>query len=1054
MEYIKIVYKDKQDWTRELDGAVIPMTTLSTKFKEGRVQPAWVNPEVTIDTWNGKNIEVQHERWDSHSFQIFVKESEIHEINRIKSCDDITIYDYSKDDSGVIVNNTYVLDLTTSDMFQIDDPERAADTTGWIINITFRTNRTVINKALPVLKTNTVQISTDSFEFLSSNDADGGIDLIAALSEDSIVVYNSGIIQKWELNDGAWVKDGNTYNTGYTSELVDICALSNSTIAIIADTVDELSTLLFDGVDWTLSGNTLTLANSITSPKITSIDTYVIAKVDSEYKYIETYTFDGSDWTLTGAALALSATAVTTLALLSYDTDKVVYVNDVDSELITYTWNGSVWTNSYNDSITVGANIFLSYISTTNVALLDKDNGLLISYVTSGTAWTESFSTPVTGDPISVAGLGSNVIVIAKYNLVNSFSKLSEIAIADTVESITLIDDDLAVIIFLGTSNEVKVKAYTYDEVLDTWTQEGNEFDTGYTAVADYECKVVTLSTTAVALLFSDNDNPITPLYYGSVLVTLSWDGTDFAQVGNAYESMFIRIEASMCALSSSVVVAATYNGDSFTLLKALSWDGTDWTEEHSLNSYISWRAETKLATNGTNYFITIDYNSKRINQWYWSGSALSFVTYSPLDALDFFYHDVTSVAANTAQIVDVSLSSISNYVRADAGSTFLHENSSSITKSSQPNIAKFDDNKLIVAVDNELIIYELLSTLDNKLDNYDAGLKIFYSDFDILDYNKLEDPLKVQFPNRVEKIWKQVNKSGYSVLLFLSPEDYNLFIDSYKKYNNLYINGVEILELDVEDTEIGQNLIKLIINGVSEISPYVKNIAEDETYSLNMNTGSIIYYTDFPPVSSIRDVEKVNINWSDGTIKTLQVIRRLTQEIAIFAVDKQTIINDLFTYTDVKIGSTPLSEITTSVEELDIGSYKINVNGVTSVGVTTLYSFPTSGNHLIIDDGSSTYNYYTDFDLMLVSESPEISATKNLTGVNTKTKSISKNVYRATFYLSETNAFLLKKRFELFGTVTINTTPVLEAREVSPTKIGEDLYEVIVNCLTAATIL
>jgi hypothetical protein len=608
----------------------------------------------------------------------------------------------------------------------------------------------------------------------------------------------------------------------------------------------------------------------------------------------------------------------------------------------------------------------------------------------------------------------------------------------------------------LGSLNEVKVKAYTYNETLDTWTQTGNEFDTGYIAVTGYESKIVTLSTTSLALLFSDNSNPITPEYYGAVLMTLSWDGTNFAQVGNEYTSMSIRQGATMCALASPIIIAASYDGGSFLYFKALSWDGTDWTEVDSILSFISWGSGTKIATNDTNTFVSIDYNSKQIKQWLWSGSAITLGLASDITYLDYTYHDVVSVKENSVQIVDGLTLLNSNYMRENSGSTFTLENSSDFDKSEQPHVAKFAENKMIVAAANELIIYELISTLDNKLDNYDAGSNTYYSDYDVIAYNKTVEPLKVEFPDGVERIWKEVNKSGYSVLLYMSPQELDSLIDSYKEFTNLTINGVSVLEAEFESTEIANDLIKLIINAVTEITPYNKNIAVDTTYSLNMNSGAIQYYTDFAPVDGIRDIEKVDVEWDDGTINTLQVIRRLTKEVSIFTTNKQAVIKDIYSYTDVKIDSTDLDEIETTTEELGIGNYKILVDGVTGVSADTLYVFPTSGNHLeIIDETPTTYDFYTDFDVMLVSENPDINTTKNQTGVNTPTKGITKEVKQVKFYLNETNAFLLKSKFELYKpgwSMKLNTVAVKEARPIEPTKIGVDLYEVIVDCLMDTT--
>jgi hypothetical protein len=155
---IEIQYKDKLNW-KSVSGKEIDWTNYSKKYKKERIQPYYIAPEIITDVWNGEENDIQHLSWTSYYFEIFIKESEIDFLRQLKSCSNINIIQYS-DDLGSIINKSYEnIDLIKADLFEIQEPERASDTSGWKVAIIFRTERTIINKALPVNNTNNISFN-------------------------------------------------------------------------------------------------------------------------------------------------------------------------------------------------------------------------------------------------------------------------------------------------------------------------------------------------------------------------------------------------------------------------------------------------------------------------------------------------------------------------------------------------------------------------------------------------------------------------------------------------------------------------------------------------------------------------------------------------------------------------------------------------------------------------------------------------------------------------------------------------------------------------------
>jgi hypothetical protein len=136
---VKIIYKDGANWV-PLSGINIQYFGNSRNLNiTTRIIPTFAAPISVVDIWGGRPEKIQEIRFDSYTIQFSCKEDQLNEISRIKSCDSINIVD--------IANNIdHIADNTTAESFQILEPEKIINTTNYIIRITYRINKTIIDK--------------------------------------------------------------------------------------------------------------------------------------------------------------------------------------------------------------------------------------------------------------------------------------------------------------------------------------------------------------------------------------------------------------------------------------------------------------------------------------------------------------------------------------------------------------------------------------------------------------------------------------------------------------------------------------------------------------------------------------------------------------------------------------------------------------------------------------------------------------------------------------------------------------------------------------------
>jgi hypothetical protein len=366
---IEIQYKDKSDW-QSVSGKQISWANYSKKYKEERIQPYYVAPFIVTDVWDGKESDIQHVRWTSYYFQLLIKESEIEFINQLKSCSNINIIQYQENDSGLIINNSFEnIDLIKSEYLSISEPERVGQTTGWKVDIVFRVDRTVINKALPIDNTNNIRFQNNQWK----NDFVSAIfDRVTNLSSTRVCTSSFGLLQTYDIINDSYVSVGNSLDTSFDA---DISALDSTSIALVND-ANQLSKYSFDGTDWSLTGNTFALAGVI-SPRITSLSSSRVAIYDDGTDTIRAYDFDGTNWSLVGSALSITAGVADIAAMTS---SKIALLDPTSKELRDYNFNGSTWSVNQTIVTTINGTVSIAKLESDRVAICSSTEKVLKSY--------------------------------------------------------------------------------------------------------------------------------------------------------------------------------------------------------------------------------------------------------------------------------------------------------------------------------------------------------------------------------------------------------------------------------------------------------------------------------------------------------------------------------------------------------------------------------------------------------------------------------------------------------------------------------------------------
>lgn len=909
---IEIKYRDKQNWV-SLSQKEVKWTNYSKKYKNERVVPAFISPVEVQGTWNGIEHDVQHITWESYFFEMYIKESEIQDINRLKSCSDIIISEYNRNENGTFKVKEYIVDTSKSEYFDIQIEERISQTSAAKVSITFRINKTIVNKGTPVLNTNELKLSQTNFQKLSELNFISGANLVRAISETRIFVFNSGYLYCYDKSGSQWVLTGTGANTSLTYD-IDFCILDANNIALTGD--QKLEYWNFNGSTWSKTGNSLFYSNTKNQVSLTAFDLVTIALIDITDQKLECYEFDGSDWAQVGNSLAVTTTSPDILNISAHSNSDLAYIDTYNNELRNYSWDGTDFTLEHSTAYTNDS--IMCSVSTTEIILIDTVNYTISKFANSGTDYA------IYGNATAIDEL--NYTSISKVNssevLTSNYDNSTGVnVIIQTPITYSAVETKIAVmtstrIAIIQNSGTYLNRIIAYDLIAGVWTRVGNEFLLGITGIA----AITGMSSSTLALRLGG---------FNRVSI-YSFNGTNWSLYGSHFTLTGTKPRIAYIAPNRVV----TYD-ISDQNLRVLAHNGTIFAQEgNELNYPIATTSDFDLVALDDETVLFFDSLYKEVAIFNWDGTDFTLT----------FAEDASYLGGKTT------------FAGVD-GNTFA-------------------------AIDGE----------NNKITYYDISL------------GSLTELYSLTFPYQGVTSDSDLLSTNRVISFFQTP-----------KYLQVFERG---------------------------------NVNENIT--ANYNQGSISYFTDFDLIENTIESDPVNVDWSDGTQKLIQNRQREVIELLFYFTTAQKVVfleklksSPLITINDISI-------LNYTIEQNLIG-YDYNsiiLRGVISDEFNTFDLSPNNTYNLKIVNNSITYNFYTDFVPFLVSEEPIINTFDNQTGINTPTKNISKTVKRLTFFENESDAFNLKKRFELGGTVTLNTVAVQENRTVTPEKIGHDLYKIEVDCL------
>lgn len=202
----------------------------------------------------------------------------------------------------------------------------------------------------------------------------------------------------------AWNTSGSQFDTGDGATNPILAVLSSSLVAYYEGASQRLSTLSWNGSNFSLTGNRLGSLAAGTSMVALSATRVAIALGST----LAAYDWSGTDWTLTGSAFTITSASGAKIAFM--DSTNVAYIDAVNRELRTYTFNGSTWSLVGSGlAITSGGSVdlYLAGLSSTRVAYFDSNyNKQLRAYDWSGSAWT------LTGSGLAITTSGTARLAI------------------------------------------------------------------------------------------------------------------------------------------------------------------------------------------------------------------------------------------------------------------------------------------------------------------------------------------------------------------------------------------------------------------------------------------------------------------------------------------------------------------------------------------------------------------------------------------------------------------------------------------------------------------
>jgi len=138
---INIKFRDFQGW-RSVAGKPVNWDKYNDYLQESNLHPRILQPEIITDTWGGVKIDVQLIKWQGWFTEFIISEAQIHDLEQLLSCSDVLINDVTNEIS-------HIADASNSEYLELEIVQ-ISNSTKYLAKLKYRTDKTVINKHLPI----------------------------------------------------------------------------------------------------------------------------------------------------------------------------------------------------------------------------------------------------------------------------------------------------------------------------------------------------------------------------------------------------------------------------------------------------------------------------------------------------------------------------------------------------------------------------------------------------------------------------------------------------------------------------------------------------------------------------------------------------------------------------------------------------------------------------------------------------------------------------------------------------------------------------------------
>ena len=195
-------------------------------------------------------------------------------------------------------------------------------------------------------------------------------------------------LRSYRWNGLVWTLLGSGLTISGASSVSAVAALNSTDVVLWNAGLVQLRLYRFNGSTWSQIGNSFTITGAVTG-QLAALNSTDVAFTDGSNNKLETYRWDGTDFTKIGNSFTMPAyTQQASLAVLN-ETD-IVFTSNTTYDIEAFRFDGTDWSALGNKlELGIAAGACVAAINGTDVVLLSGDDKELIIYRFDGTDWSE-----------------------------------------------------------------------------------------------------------------------------------------------------------------------------------------------------------------------------------------------------------------------------------------------------------------------------------------------------------------------------------------------------------------------------------------------------------------------------------------------------------------------------------------------------------------------------------------------------------------------------------------------------------------------------------------